>query len=521
MKAYESTRGSALRKRVKKVHAKAKFVGVFYLLGALALTGIACMPMMQIGGEDFWALNFWKPFKNLFNDARSWHALIVSALYGLALFVSLINIFRCFGKLGWLTKRSSRYVNGFNRNMRAMEKMGKVFSGTFATIINAFLLIYMLESYAWAGLQIVELTLWAYVFFATGVFIHFLCGLIGGTVSYFNVGGGTGEVTEEKRSCGLFVYFFRNLVQLAATAAIVWLFMKKCVLGVFIDLALVPANPFTGMDLVKQILPVALQAVILLCLFVLVKHATSSTEFNRLGIEGAGMKNYRVFSFILFLAAGGIFGIEYFVLKVKPAQWSDWSYAIIAGIAFVAFLMDCIFKSKTKDEEQEVEEETEEQPIMPYIAPMPLSQGQPTANGAYPQMPMTPVFLPVQQPQPQPIYVPTYVPYPVPMGQHIGAPCAVEKPAPMPAPAYLQPAPSPAVAVAEQENKEEKKPNLEVGETSEPERVTEVDLTKQWKVRCPRCGKNLSVTEVVPYHRCPSCGNVFEVHKYRTYTRKA
>ena len=519
MKAYESTRGSALRKRVKKVHAKAKFVGVMYLLGALALAALACMPMLKFGGEDFWVLNFWKPFKDLFGDGRSWHALIVSGLYGLALLTALINIFRCMGKLGWLTKRSSRYVNGFNRNMRAMEKMGKVFSGTFAMIVNVFLIIYMLQ-YPWLE---VEFNLWAYVFLGAGVFIHFLCGLIGGTVSYFNVGGGTGEVSEEKRNCGLFVYFFRNLVQLAATTAIIWLFMKTCVLGVFIDYALIPANPFAGMDLVKEVVPVALQALILICLFVLVGHATSSTEFNRLGIEGAGMKNYRVFSFILFLAAGGIFAIQYFVLKVKPTEWLGWSYAIIAGIAFVAFLIDCIFKSKNKEEREEVEE-TDEMPAMqamPYVAPMPMPQTQPAPNTAvYQQMPpmMMPVFMP--QPQPQPVYMPVYypMPYPMPANQPCAPTQCAVKPAPMPAPEYLQPTPSPAAIAAE---KAEKKPDLAVGETSEPERVKEVDLTKQWQVRCPRCGKQLSVTEVAPYHRCPSCGNVFEVHKYRTYTRKS
>lgn len=523
MKAYESTRGSALRKRVKKVHAKAGFVGVIYLLGALALLAIACMPMLKIGGEKFWVVNFWKPLKYIFKPERDWHAIIVAALYGLALLTALINLFRCLGKLGWLTKRSSRYVNGFNRNMRAMEKMGQVFSGTFAMIVNVFMIVYMLCWFSGA-----ELTLWAYVFLGAGVFVHFLCGLIGGTVSYFNVGGGTGEVSEEKRNCGLFVYFFRNLVQIAATAAIVWLFMQTCVLGVFVDIALLPTNPFAGMDLVKEILPVALQGAILVCLFVLVSHATAPTEFNRHGIEGAGMKNYRIFSFILFLAAAGIFAIEYFVSKIRPTEWLGWSYAIIAGIALVAFLVDCIFKSRNKEEVAE-EEEAAEQPVqpMPYVAPMPMPQQpmQPVdqAHG-YPQMPvpmMMPIVQPVYMQQPQPMYVPMYYPAPFayPMQQGASAETPAVRPAPAPAPESLRPAPSPATQAAERE--EAKKAALAVGETSEPERIVDVDMTKEWKVRCPRCGKELLVTEVAPYHRCPSCGNVFHVHKYRTYTRKS
>ena len=58
----------------------------------------------------------------------------------------------------------------------------------------------------------------------------------------------------------------------------------------------------------------------------------------------------------------------------------------------------------------------------------------------------------------------------------------------------------------------------------DPEEIKGVSVLnpdKQWKVRCPKCGKLLLVREVSPYHRCPSCDKVFEIRKFETYTKKA
>ena len=165
-----------------------------------------------------------------------------------------------------------------------------------------------------------------------------------------------------------------------------------------------------------------------------------------------------------------MFVIEFFI--VKP-ETKNYDFAIMAAIAFVAFLLDCIFQTREKEEveeEPEVEEETQE------IAPQPMF---------YPQCPVQPN----QQGQ-TPIYLPIY--YPVYM----------EKPAPAPAPAVLTPTPSPA--------------------TMEQERTEEVELdpNKKWRIRCPKCGKELIVTETSPYHRCPACDKVFSMRKFRTYKRK-
>ena len=43
---------------------------------------------------------------------------------------------------------------------------------------------------------------------------------------------------------------------------------------------------------------------------------------------------------------------------------------------------------------------------------------------------------------------------------------------------------------------------------------------KDWRVRCPQCGKELNVKDTTPYHRCPACSKVFTLRKFETYTKK-
>ena len=49
---------------------------------------------------------------------------------------------------------------------------------------------------------------------------------------------------------------------------------------------------------------------------------------------------------------------------------------------------------------------------------------------------------------------------------------------------------------------------------------TPLDPNKQWKVRCPKCGKELMVRETSPYHRCPACDKVFSLRKFEAYVKK-
>lgn len=525
MKAYSSTDATALRKRVRKVHSKARRAGVLYLLGALALAVLAFLPALEIGGEKLWVLTFYQPLQDALGGALDWINVIAAVLYAFILLSVVINFLRCFSKLGWLTRRSSRYVNGYNRNMRAMEDMGKRFSGSLAAIINFSLLIYILQSSATE----VALTNYAYVTLGVGLAVHFLAGLIAGKVSWFDVHGNGGNVEEVKRECGIFVYFFRNVMQLAAVAGILYFFVPQCTLGAKIDAWLGGVNPLAG-DVVKDLVPVVLQAIILLCTLVLVKHATATTEFNRLGMEGKGMKNYRVFSFFVFLAAGAAFAVEYFLVKPETVAFDT---VYVAAIALGVFLVDCIFKTRAKRETEEdydpiaeMERNQTEQPVYP----------QPTATAG--QSGQTKVIyqqIPAPQPAPQqtvyqqqPVYIPVYYPYPIqqpapqlaPVPTYAPAPTPVEvkitaAPQPAPAPEHIKPTPAPESVREKAKEEALDKENAGPIAVNKP-----LDPNKEWKVRCPRCGKILSVRETSPYHRCPSCDKVFSLQKFQTYVRK-
>lgn len=470
MRTQEAKRNVEIKKRVRKAHAVSKLAGVLYFLGAVALAALVCMPIVNITGEKLWIVDFWKPFKDMFKvETRNWFAVIIAGLYALTVLTAVINVLRCFGKLAWLSKRSLRYVNGYNKNAYAMQDLGKLFSGTLAMIVNCFFLIYLLFPYVKGDGKVVEFTMYTYILLGVGLFVHFVAGMIEGKVSHFAMDEVSGKVEEEKRECSTFLYFFRNVLQLAAIGGIMFYFVQHSDLYFIVKSLLAKQNPFKGMDMVKEILPLALYGVSILFMFVLVKHATASTEFNRLGSRGKGMHNFRVFSFFTFLALGGVFAIQFFVIKPET---KNYDFAIMAAIAFVAFLLDCAFQSRNKADEveEEIEEEAEE-PQQPIV---------------YPQYPVQPV----QQNPNGPIYLPIY--YPVYM----------EKPAPAPAPASLMPTPSPAAI--ERERTEE----------------VELDPYKKWRIRCPKCGKELIVGETSPYHRCPACDKVFAMKKFRTYKKK-
>ena len=511
MKGYESTKTTALRKRVRKVHRKAGFAGTLYLLGALALAVLAFLPTLNIGGEDLWVASFYLPVQDALGGVLDWIGVITAVLYLWILLVAVMNFFKCFSKLGWLTRRSSRYVNGYNRNMRAMEEMGKRFSGTLGAIVCLSLLIWVLQA------SEVALASYAYITLGVGLGVHFLAGLVAGKVSWFDVHGNGGNVEEVKRECGIFVYFFRNVLQLAAVAGILYFFLPKCTIGSAIESWLGGVNPLED-DIIKNVLPVALEALIVLCLFVLIKHATATTEFNRLGMEGRGMKNYRVFSFFVFLLAGGVVAVEYLFVNPETIVY-EWIY--IAAIALGVFLADCIFKTRAKKEAEEDYDpigDMERNQTAGQNAyapqPMPMPAGQPTA--IYQQMPA-----PQAAYQQQPVYIPVYYPYPVQQPMPMSAPTPVEvKITPTPAPA-IAPTKAPERIKPEPSPKEKAKEEALDKENAEAVEVhTPLDPNKEWKVRCPRCGKILNVRETSPYHRCPSCDKVFGLRKFQTYVKK-
>ncbi len=348
-----------MKKRVKQVQGSAKFAGILYLLGSILLLGAAavlrmfdgtCLAPVDAGQFSPVVLSFYQPVVDLLQGGKEALTAISAAqiidlavvlVFAIMLLIMFVNVIRCLSKLGWLFKRRASYVNGFNRNAYAMDDMAKAFSSSFAALIVCNLIIFTLSG-GMAQLAIenvaFELNMLGLAPVAAGLVIHFLAGLVGGNVTLFTVGD---HMQEEVRQNGVFLYFVRNLLQIVATAAIVYFMLSESVLLETLEGVLVSIvdkkEAFSAIDL-NSLIPVAAELVASLFVLVMLKHATAETEFNREGHAGAGMHNFTVFAFLT-AAVLAVMGI------VFPAELNV-NLVIAAGVAFVAFVLNLALKHK-------------------------------------------------------------------------------------------------------------------------------------------------------------------------------
>ncbi len=360
-----SSKATLLKRRVKTIQNRAKFVGMLYLIGLLALTAlVVCMPLLKgtvitPTGNKLAVLAFYQPFIDLFKGgikglkALSVEKIVnayIALVYAILLLTLLIDVLRCLGKLNWLFKRRASYVNGFNRNMYAMDDMGKRFTWSFVSTLVTYVTIYLLTSGA-------KLTTYAYIALGLGLGIHFIAGLIGGTVTIFTTGE---QIEEQTRDNGLFVYFVRNVLQLTVVAVIVWFFLKESVFFVkvqeLLDILVVKKSGFKAIKPMEYI-PAIVELFAWIWVWVLGAHAFGATEFNRDGTRGAGMKNFAVFTFLLTLTVGALVAFPY--LKIGATTGLNKNLLIVAIVAFGGFLLDCIIRPHCREisqEEMDVEE---------------------------------------------------------------------------------------------------------------------------------------------------------------------
>ena len=405
-KNVPSQQGIHLKKRIAATRGRAEFIGIVYLLAIIALVAVAAfVPMLQAEQAPLGVLSFWKVFtltnlKSL-NTAEAIIEVTNATIYGLMLLGLVINIFKALSKLNWLFKKKGSQTYNFNRNVYAMEDLGEIFSGTFASIIIFHFLIYLI-----CGEMKI---LWpTYVVLGGGVFIHFFCGLIGGGASYFSKDI-RGNLIEKKRLIGLGAPFLRNLLQLIAVGGMIFFFVKGSDLHTFIS-PLLEKGGFQNYVLPNWMgfISVALQVLTIIWIVVLLTHATNITEFSIEGTEAAGMKNFRVFSFFTFLTAGGtvvckyLFGQAAFTTEnaytvVELVKTLDYNSLFIAIIALVMFIIELIMTNMPRipdsiaDEEEAYDDEEGEQPgpysmyafegLPPFLPPMTAEFGDNSAWG--------------------------------------------------------------------------------------------------------------------------------------------
>ncbi len=334
--------GIYLRKRIANNSTRAKFVGIIYLLGIIALVVAACLPyiahetLVSIGVMDFWKEFMPKNLKGFkLQDTDHLIKLTISALYFLMLLGLVVNVFKGLSKLGWLFKKRANNSYGFNRNVYAMDDLGRIFSSSFAVFICTYYIMCLLCG----DMSKVDVSEWILVVLGAGIVLRLFLGFVGAKIAFYDID--RGEILEQKRMVGRFAPLVRNVFQFAAVGSIMFFMLRFNTMYTYIPEISTKVGMKDFLTSAKDLIIVGTQGLIVLCSFVLVKHAVNVTEYNPDGAHGAGMKNFRIFCFFIcgIAVANILFNIFGFGNKTINTDM-----VCIAAIAFVMFVIELIMR---------------------------------------------------------------------------------------------------------------------------------------------------------------------------------
>ena len=339
-KSAQAQKFAYVKKRIAKVQGKAKSTGFFYLLAILAVTAVALVfPLLTLKGTDITVelgvMKFWKIFK----DAKgAWKAnavqLAVAGVYGLMALTLVINVLRAFGKLGWLYKKKASKLYGFNRNVYAMDDLGRIFSCSFTSVVIAHVFIAMLAN----DVTKVKIEMMAYVVLGVGLFFHFVCGLASSKVSIFETDEGIKEVKREVSSGKSFV---RNFIQVVLVAVFAYFLANYSVLRATIDKALAEGKDI--LKNVKELIVPAGQGLLFIWFMALASYAFGTKEYD-IETSARGRKGFVVLAVFALLTAGGLIGYTQFVAKT-PLKINA---VILAATALVAIIFEALLSKKPR-----------------------------------------------------------------------------------------------------------------------------------------------------------------------------
>lgn len=337
---------AAIRKKVRRVHKKARLVGWLYQLGAIIAVALAffpCLKIQYINGDNLSIANFFKPFLWIFRGDFS--GVFVFLLYLVLIISCLIYFFRICSFFRRVLKKNDKNVNACNRNVSAMEDMGVAFGHLIFTIFLIDVLMFVVTPSV--GKIMVDrtqmpITLWGYVFIAVAMLIRFLAGGIGATSSLFIVGV---SVEEKKRTDNVWVYVIRSLIKVLVVFGLMVLVLPVCtiydaipnILKFNFD-ALMPNGD------VMPLLGVVLQLAAIVLIGFALKHALSPLEFNLFGMDAYGIRKFAIYSLI-----SGIICIGAFVVdknwKADPPTMI-YNYLIAGVVGVIGFVIDFIVKPR-------------------------------------------------------------------------------------------------------------------------------------------------------------------------------
>jgi hypothetical protein len=285
---------SLVKHRIIKMQNKAKRIGVLYFIIDVVLLALF---FLGFSYTQDGLMTFFGSLYTLLGGFSVSNTSISACLYLLAMLIMAICIFQSAVKLKWLFSNKASRLYGFNRNMYAMEDMGKYYSRAFACGVIVNLLI------AATSTQF-AMAIMGYTYLIVGVCAHFVLGVAAGSVSVFSTEDG---ITEEKRRVGYIAPIFRNILQLASTAVILLLFIRHNTLSAFINNLLFHIAQNNVGALLQNptalILPVA-QGILVIALIGMISYATGNKEFDADGVETPGRVWFLVWTVIALV--GGI-----------------------------------------------------------------------------------------------------------------------------------------------------------------------------------------------------------------------
>ncbi len=485
--AVYTSKAVVLKKAIERNRRRAILVGLLYLVSTVLLLVGAALPLLadnRVSAGLYGNRAFWLAFTQSEATADGTLRMITAVIYALILIGVVVNVFRSLCRLNWLFKKRGSKMYGFNRNIYAADDMGKIFSGSYSLLVIGYFLMAILAGRALTN------TITLVVVFG-GLVVHFVVGFLSSKATYFNMEDD--ELTIQKRLVGRIAPLVRNGLQVLFAFVMMFFVIK----GSSIHNAIVPlfeqnaiANYVTNN--VMQWLSIVVQVLLVLCIVVFTKHALGIAEYNINGSQGDWMKVSRVFAFFTVLMAAVVilcrfmFGEIHFALNEAGTTWivstpkdwlggsldainvhtlGSWWLWIVGGLAFVMFIVEIIMRNFPRIPKKL--QETDEPAVEPVANP----------------------------------YSPFYGGFDVPVNYTSGA--------------AQQSAEAPVEEPVLEEMMEEEPVEEEYEEDYEEEEEEEEEI-ENVEVNCPACGKLLYVSDSAPYHRCPSCGAVFQVRKVTT-----
>lgn len=567
--ARRKAKAADFKRRVRKAQSRSKRIGWWYLFFNLLLAAAAFLPLYQDGTGVMSVTTFWKAFLNVKYIGKNTLPVVMgivgATLYALVLLSVVLNFLKSLGCLKKLHKKLPSRQNGYNRNAQAMQRLGKLYSGSLIAIVFFGYLMRVFADVRFTTL------FWAVL--ALGVIVHFCLGLRSGNVSFFPVG----QRVEVKRVGGRFAPFIRNLFQLIVVSLMMAYFLDINVISNLMKLfekgALNTILKETSLLLVYMVLP-AVQILMLVWILSLFSHAVRPNEFHHDGKKAPGRMTFRVISLFLFLTSAGAFAVTYLIASNKAMKGFGMSFGAlyIAVLALAAFIEEIAMRKLPNDRNNFVVnyETAKEQPFCCQYATskkdasyhVPLACV--TEPGVFMQPNGQPVLLmpmiagprqmpamgaPVNREQAAPTYDYSYTnPYnnfatPYGNGNRTYDPYHPVADAETHVAQKVEDPSSEGIALSREQLQQEalremnmkqltekwtnmayNPPRLE-GDTTEPANNTNLQPEKEipasepatsgknYTVTCPDCGTKVLVQEGSFAYRCPDCDCVFQLRK--------